>query len=539
MLPIDDYRDDEELQELRALDANVLEANNRNFWEEKLDQSGLQVQLPQSMTTYWDLYRICRANLLILADGGQIHPGPTIYDSFWVRDSSVEGIACALAGDGGLTFQQFGTHYLQQFHTGNDRWGPVSLQGFFGGEHEKNDHEWDSNGQALWAFGRFDRISGEERAFGKRVFQPYVVQAARWIYNNRSEFGLLHSGWSAEHLGDKDKPHYWDDFWGLAGLWEAAKLAERIQAPEAGELWHIYDDLRIATVNSIRWVLTEQRRRGYWETFIPTGPADVGRLDSTIIGAVAYFHPCRLYMGKKLGDDIDLAARLTLDTVWSHFVWNGGFEHNSAWNAFGPYLTLQLAHAYLYLGDIDKMEVLLSWSVFNAAFAKDHVAQPSVKQIVLGAWNEQHCYPVASGFTNIPNRPWYMGDIPHGWACAEFLLLLREMLFFECDEDNDPHLYLAAGVLPKWMEDGEVISVRDAPTIFGVPFGFTLALDKTNQKLILEISEGLPAHVRYVFPCYFGQRVRQAIVDGQPVQVNGREVLLPGGFQRAEIFYEL
>ena len=30
--------------------------------------------------------------------------------------------------------------------------------GFFGGEHERNDREWDANGQALWAFGRFDRI---------------------------------------------------------------------------------------------------------------------------------------------------------------------------------------------------------------------------------------------------------------------------------------------------------------------------------------------------------------------------------------------
>jgi hypothetical protein len=44
------------------------------------------------------------------------------------------------------------------------------------------------------------------------------LEGARWIRDNRGPFGLLHSGWSAEHIGDKDKPHYWDDFWGLAGL---------------------------------------------------------------------------------------------------------------------------------------------------------------------------------------------------------------------------------------------------------------------------------------------------------------------------------
>lgn len=50
-----------------------------------------------------------------------------------------------------------------------------------------------------------------------------------------------------------------------------------------------------------------------------------------MIGALAYFHSCRLYMGAKLGADIDAAMRLTLDTIWGHFV-EGGFEHDAAWN---------------------------------------------------------------------------------------------------------------------------------------------------------------------------------------------------------------
>ncbi|WP_307023617.1 hypothetical protein [Streptomyces canus] len=134
--------------------------------------------------------------------------------------------------------------------------------------------------------------------------------AARWLRDNRDRYGLLHSGWSAEHLGERDKPHYWDDFWGLAGLYEAARLAERIGAPEAGELWGAFDDLKRATAESIRWVLGEQQRRGAWETYIPTGPGDVGRRDSTMIGTAAYFHPLRLHMGSKLGDDIDRGGAL-------------------------------------------------------------------------------------------------------------------------------------------------------------------------------------------------------------------------------------
>jgi hypothetical protein len=145
--------------------------------------------LPPPVDHLFDLFRLCRANLLILADAGEIHPGPTIYDSAWVRDSSVEGTACALVGDSGLAESQFGDRYPALFNLGFERIGPVSAHGFFGGEHEKNDHEWDSNGQALWAIGRFDRIQGAAAAFGARMFSPYVVEGARWIRTTETPSG--------------------------------------------------------------------------------------------------------------------------------------------------------------------------------------------------------------------------------------------------------------------------------------------------------------------------------------------------------------
>lgn len=409
-LPIDDYRGTADVNELRTPGADQLEQANRQFWTDKLDASGVQAELPPRVTHLFDVFRASRANVLILADHGTIHPGPTIYDSFWVRDSSVEGIAAALAGDTDLAATQFGEKYPAVFNIGNQLIGPVRAHGFFGGEHEKNDHEWDSNGQALWAFGRYDRLAGPAAAFGARMFAPYILDGARWIRDNRTPFGLLPSGWSAEHLGEKDKPHYWDDLWAAAGLYEAARVAERIGAPQVPELWAIFDDVKRATADSIRWILGEQAARGMWETFVPTGPGDVGRLDSTMVGALAYFHPCRLHMGAKLGADIDRAFRLTLETIWSHFVTGGGFRHDAAWNAYAPYLTLQLAHAFLYLGDVARMDACLGWAVGNAGYARvsrgDGAAQQW--QVVNAAWNEQHCYPIASDFAEVPQH-WVHG----------------------------------------------------------------------------------------------------------------------------------
>jgi hypothetical protein len=539
-LPVDDYRGGGDLAELRAPSADDLEAANRGFWTGKLTTEGLQIELPPRVEHLAELNRLCRATVLILADHGVIHPGPTIYDSFWVRDSAVEGIAAALAGDTGLADRQFGVHYPTIFHPGFERLDEVSLHGFFGAEHEKNDREWDSNGQALWAFGRLDRIQGPAPAFGARTFRPYVVDGARWIRDNRDQYGLLHSGWSAEHLGDKDKPHFWDDFWGVAGLYEAARLAERIGAPERSELWDAYEDLRRATAASIRWVLARQRDAGQWETFIPTGPADVDRRDSTMIGTVAYFHPCRLYQGQKLGGEVDAAARWTLDTIWGSFVDGGGFRHDSAWHAYGPYLGLQLAHAFLLIGDIPRMDACLAWAVGEAAYASGPPLDgASPWQVVSGAWNEQHAYPVATDFAERPGRWWYMGDIPHGWAAAELQLLVRDICFFESAEDWDAHVYLAPGVPPHWLGGGARLRVRDAPTVFGVPFGFDLVHDPTARTVTIDITQSLPPHVRFVHPCRLGRPAR-VVVDGldQPVVPDARiDVDLPAQMRRAVISY--
>jgi hypothetical protein len=536
-LPVDDFRGPGDLAQLRAADADTLEAGNRAWWLGKLDGSGLQATLPPAVAHLWDLFRTCRANLLMLADDGQIHPGPTIYDEFWIRDSSVEAIAVALVGDKNLAQRQLGYWHPSLFNFGSDSMDGVAMRGFFGGKHEKEDREWDSNGEALWAFGRFDRILGRAANFGRGLFTPYIIEAARWIRDNRTQYGLLPSGWSAEHIGDKGQPHYWDDFWGLAGLWEAAHLAQRIGAGEAEELWRAYDSLRDATANSIRWVLDEQRRRGHWETFIPTGPGDVGRLDSTIIGALSYFHPCRLYDGSKLGADIDLAARHTLDTIWGHFIDGGGFRHDSAWNCYGPYLTLQLAHSFLLIGDVARMDQCLRWIVGNAYSTVGREGSPTPWQVVLGAWNEQHCYPIAKDFREMPGRSWYMGDIPHGWACADFLTLLRDILFFETDEDGDAQLYLAPGLMPHWLGDGETIVVKDAPSVFGQNFGFRLTHRVAARRVEIQITQPPPLHVRMVYPCRLGSGVQSATSNGNPLSVSNRDVLIPGGSTSAVITY--
>jgi hypothetical protein len=132
-----------------------------------------------------------------------------------------------------------------------------------------------------------------------------------------------------------------------------------------------------------------------------------------------------------------------------------------------------------------------------------------------------------------------MGDIPHGWACAEFMTLLRDILFFEVDEDGDAQIYVSPGVMPYWVGDGETVGVTNAPTVFGQDFGYRLTHRLNNRRVEINVTQPAPPQVRLVYPCRFGSSVQSAVANGNPISVSGRDVHLPRGTMTATITYNL
>lgn len=512
---VDDFTGDDDVAAATQASPAAIQAATVDFWTKKLKQ-GLAVEgeLRISDRDIWNLYETCRVNLLTLTTQGRIHPGPTIYNEFWVRDSSVASYAAALVGDSAVAERQVG-EFVRQLE-GNAQRGD---HGFFGGQKER-----DCNGQALWTIGMLDRILG---GFGASRFGS-VLEGARWI-RKKKDGNMLPPGWSAEHLGDGDRLYYWDDFWALAGLWESARLAERIGAKEADELWNIHSELKTAVARSIEQVMSDLGKKGQCKTFIPASPWDIGPPASTIIGTVAFFHPCRLYGEADFGHHIDQAAESTLETIWDHFVetdiaGRSGFRHDSRdWRSYGPYLTMQLAHCWLLLSALDsqppashdecfqRFVQCLKWAVAQA-FPSPRDEDGRSVQVVSGAWGEQHCYPVADGKCPFPS--WYMGDIPHTWACAEFMLLTRYMLFFEHDIDRRPRIHIGAGLNADIMT-GQRLVVRSAPTLFGIPFGFVIEHRLAKRELEVTLTSSPSADVSV--HCRFGQ-IESAEVDGQSLQ---------------------
>jgi hypothetical protein len=60
--------------------------------------------------------------------------------------------------------------------------------------------------------------------------------------------------------------------------------------------------------------------------------------------------------------------------------------------------------------------------------------------------------------------PAHVGDLPHTWIAAEYLLAVRCLFAYEREADRS--LVLAAGLAPDWIE-GEGVRVQAMPTLYG------------------------------------------------------------------------
>jgi hypothetical protein len=111
------------------------------------------------------------------------------------------------------------------------------------------------------------------------------------------------------------------------------------------------------------------------------------------------------------------------------------------------------------------------------------------------------------------------GDMPHGWAAAQYVHLFRNCFVFE----DGKKLELCWGVQPEWVKEGAKLSVKQAPSKFGkVQFelqrsGTTLVLD---YNLMPEPGQASAEEVRLHIP-----PVKERITS---VRINGKgRVLSP------------
>jgi len=286
---------------------------------------------------------------------------------------------------------------------------------------------------------RATRLGPAFDAGEKRAFRGLLPESAS------------HEGYLAHHVHA-----YWDDFWAVRALGDAAYLADvRGDRPLGRRLRAARDDFRASVRESIA-------------TTIATRAIDY------VPGSVEWadFDPTATSNAVSLLGETALMPRAALARTFAEYL--AGFRRRVRneidWANYTAY-EVRIVGALVHLGE--------------------RAAANELAEFLLGdqrpvAWNQ---WPEISW--RDPRSPGHIGDVPHAWIGAEYVLAFRAMLADE--RAADQALVVAAGIPGEWLDDGGEVVVDDLPTYWGT-FGFTLRRDGADAlRLSLRGTLAVPA----------------------------------------------
>ncbi|HKD12008.1 MAG TPA: discoidin domain-containing protein, partial [Thermoanaerobaculia bacterium] len=362
-----------------------LEAVSRT-WRSKLGRVVLIG--PEQVRT---LARIVRTNLayaLIERDGPALRPGTRSYARSWIRDG-------ALIAQGLLRLGQpdVARAYAEWFAPFQDPDGRVPCCVDRRGADPVPEN--DSHGELLFLIGEVERFTAD-RAFLDRML-PHAERAVAYIdrlrQTRRTEafresgklpfFGLLPESISHEGYSAKPVHSYWDDFWALTGLREAAAVGAAANRRDLARNWTaIADEFERDLLASLARTIAS---RGL--DYVP-GSAELADLDPTSTTIAL--------------DPAGLADRLPQPQLTNTFErYSSELQRRitpgAAWDAYTPYESRMIG-AFVRLRWRNRIPALLDFFLAGRRPA---------------AWNQW-----AEVVGREVRKPRFVGDMPHAWAGA-------------------------------------------------------------------------------------------------------------------------
>jgi len=427
------------------------------LWRQRL--TGVEFRLPRAAE---DLLQTALANLayiLINRDGAALQPGARAYRRAWIRDGAMMAAALLRLGKTEEVAQFARWYATYQYANGKV---PCCV------DHRGADPvpEHDSDGQFIFLVAETVRLAGD-RALAAELW-PAVQAAAGHIDALRAKrrtdafrsgdaqrfFGLLPESISHEGYSAKPMHSYWDTFWALRGLADAAALAGMLGYDgDAGRLAAARDQLRSDLIASLQLTMSH-----HGIDYLP-GCVELGDFDptSTTVALaplqIGHWLPAR-------------ALERTFEAYWERFL--ARRDGAVPWREYTPY-ELRAVGAFLRLGWRERAWELLEW--FMAHRQPVHWRQwPEI------VWRDQRTAR-------------FVGDLPHTWVGSDFLRAYLDIFAFEREQDGT--LVLAAGVPACWLDSGETVGVTGLRTSYG-PLTYSMARGGGLIKLRVEAGLGMP-----------------------------------------------
>jgi len=452
-------------------------------WHQRLDRT--EISLPESGAHLARTIKSTLAWILVNRDGPALQPGSRSYERSWIRDGSLTSTALLRFGHADEV-RDFITWFAPyQYPSGKI---PCCVDAR--GADPVPEH--DSHGEFIYLVMEYYRQTGD-RPLLEQMW-PHVQLAAAYIDSlrqtrltpefqsgeKRDFFGLLPPSISHEGYSAKPMHSYWDDFFALRGLKDAAAMAEILGHPaEAKRLGDLRDAFRHDLLASLERVMA-----GHHIDYIP-GAADLGDFDATSTTIAV----------TPVGEEASLpraALRETFERYWRNTMQR--LEPSAEWEAYTPY-ELRTVGTVLRLGWKDRALRLMDMFLAD----QEPTEWNQWPEIV---WHDRRA-------------PKFIGDSPHTWVGSDFLRSAADLFGYEREEDGA--LVVGAGVSDAWL-DGPGVAVRDLHTWWG-PLSYTMRRESGTVRVHLSEGVQVPAGgLRVSSPAH--APVRSATVNGAPATVD-------------------
>jgi hypothetical protein len=386
------------------------------------------------------------AHVLVTRSAAALQPGPRRYTRSWIRDGTI--MSAALLRMGCVEeIREFIRWYMPYQRA--DGFVPCCV--------DVNGPDWliehDSHGELIALVADYYRFTADERLL--KESWPSIEKAVGCIAGLLEPDGLLPI--SVSHEGYLAQPvhSYWDDFWALRGLRDATQLARVVGDGKLAEAWQ-----GLATrFASTLYESIERTRRERSLDFIP-GSIEWADFDPTsTANAIALLD---------VADGLDRAA---LERTFDRYLYDWRRKRTGAlqWSNYTPY-EIRIIGAFVRLGRRDAALELLRFFLAERC-------PPAWNQWPEIAWRD-------------PRAPAHIGDLPHTWVAAEYVLAVRSLFAYE--READQALVLGAGLAGEWIAARGVQVIR-MPTLYG-SLSYSLRSRNANT-LECKIESGVGAKI--------------------------------------------
>ena len=405
------------------------------FWKSEVEH--IKFNLPPSADRIINTYKANLGYILVNRDNAGIQPGSRSYERSWIRDGALTSSALLKSGivQEVKDFIDWYTSY--QYENGKvpcvvDHRGPDPVP------------ENDSHGQMIYLLREYFNFTHDTtflRSKNRNVLkaveyiESLIAERSTDYYKNgndsmRAFYGLVPESISHEGYSAKPMHSYWDDFFTMKGLKDAAEIQKILgETVNYEKIKKVRDTFTVNLYNSLNLAM-KLRKIDY----IP-GCVELGDFDAT--STTIALTPCN-----ELKNLPKPQLYNTFDKYYEFF--KNRRDGKLDWVNYTPYEN-RLIGSFISLDQPQKAHELIEF------FLNDQ--RPQV-------WNHW-----AEVIWKDKRFPGYIGDMPHTWVGSDFINAIRSMFVYE--NEYDQSLVLASALYQDWIDAPQGMSVENLPTYYG------------------------------------------------------------------------